>query len=126
MPRKREGTDGELLEWAIQGDYKKSAEKLGKHVIAKVIEFHKGNANGGRTFMTDGVPDTMTLYKWQGKWCQLWIEFKRHNGHLSDSQKDMIDLLYFCGVDVIVCHDEKSALDALQYRLEFGQPKESK
>jgi hypothetical protein len=119
MGKSRIAADGKELEWAIQDSYVKAAGQLGMALVPIVLEFHKGNAQGGKTFMTKGIPDTLVFYRKQGttEYRRLWIEFKKHDGVVSPAQNAMIRALRMVGEDVLVCYDSKSAIDALTERV---------
>lgn len=113
------GTDGQELEWSIQDRYVKNAQLLGSRLVVMVLEFHKGNAAGGKTFMTKGIPDTRTTYMQLADttYRHLWIEFKRHNGKVSPDQASLIARMKRQGEDVIVCYSTEEALQALGARI---------
>lgn len=120
MARNRVGTDGRELEWSIQDRYVKSAEGLGLSLVPMVLEFHKGNAAGGKTFMTKGIPDTRTTYMKLGDTSaayHVWIEFKRHNGKVSPDQAALHKRMRLQGEDVIVCYSAEEAINALADRI---------
>jgi hypothetical protein len=118
------GTDGHELEWSIQDRYVTATKQLGRKHVPMLYEFHKGNANGGRTFMTKGTPDTLTFYRVGDKVHQLWIEFKRHNGKVSPDQESVIATMREIGQDVIVCYSAEEAINALSQRLGLVNQKE--
>lgn len=129
MPKSRYGTDGELLEWAIQSDYFESVKTLPERYIPRytskkgerlplLFQHHLGNAAGGKTFMTDGIPDTATFYiTTDGKPGIFYVELKRPGGKLSPSQKAIIACMQAAGFDVEVHYSAKTAFDALLKRI---------
>lgn len=136
MARNRYGTDGELLEWAIQSDYAESVKTLPERYIPRYVDkkgnsqpllfqHHLGNAAGGKTFMTDGIPDTATFYVAKdGKSGIFYIEFKRHNGKVSPAQQVIIVAMLSAGFDVEVHRSAKTAFDALLRRIGLVDQKE--
>ena len=136
MAKSRFGTDGELLEWAIQSDYVESVKTLPERYIPRYVDkkgnsqpllfqHHLGNAAGGKTFMTDGVPDTATFYIGKdGRTGIFYIEFKRHNGKVSPAQQAIIDAMTRAGADVEVHRSAKTAFDALLKRIGLVDQKE--
>ncbi len=129
MARNRIGADGHELEWSIQDRYFAKTKELTNLYVPLCLEFHKGNAAGGKTFMTKGIPDTLTFYRkliserrTSDTVYEVYIEFKRHNGVISPDQKVMIATLKALGKDVLVCYDAETAMQELGNRI-FGQPK---
>jgi len=99
-----------MLESEIQRDIITYLELI----KCKVFRMNSGivkSAGGGRMHLCEkGTPDLLVI----GKNLIMWIEVKRADEKLSESQKKMFDYLFNCGQCVVVCSSVEDVQKAIK------------